>query len=428
MKKILTNGWFIFACALIGIYLGLYQKQYVPIVATIGSIYLNVLTMCILPILLTTISVNIARLLHSSDKNSYISRMLIVFIAAIFISSSLGVAIGLWTEPGAGYTQSSLNNLGTIVKNANAADLEIAAYTPYIESKKHNVIETFLESLIPSNIFSALNTGSSLKVLFFAIFFGLAIGTINQTISQPLLSSLETAYMAFNKIVQWLMLILPFGLLGLIANDIAKVGLDALNAMMQFVPIALLSFGLILAISCLILWKTTGSIIKPFLALKNTMVISLGTGNALASLPSAMHALNEELGYERKDTDLLMPLAITFCRTGPTIYFALSAMFVAQLYHVELGLTGLATVVIGSVFAGLATAGSSGVVLLSMLSMVLIPLNLPVEAVLVLFIVIDPIIGPFRVLSMVFAACAMSTLILANKNSSKISTPLEATP
>jgi proton glutamate symport protein len=95
---------------------------------------------------------------------------------------------------------------------------------------------------------------------------------------------------------------------------------------------------------------------------------------------------------------------------------------------VELGLTGLATVVIGSVFAGLATAGSSGVVLLSMLSMVLIPLNLPVEAVLVLFIVIDPIIGPFRVLSMVFAACAMSTLILANKNSSKISTPLEATP
>lgn len=411
-QKILRSGWFILIAVCIGVYIGLFQQEYVRYVAPVGKIYLDILTMCILPILVTTISVSIARLIQAKGENSYIQKMLAVFALSIAISSLLGVATGVLTHPGSGYDEATLTSLGSIVRESNTADLVISAYVPFIAQEKKSFIKTFVDNLIPENIFSALTEGSSLKVLFFAILFGLAIGSLNIINSHTLLSSLESIYLAFSKMVYWLMFFLPFGLLGLIAHDVSQVGINALMAMIKFVPIALLAFMLLFVLSSLILWQRTGSLLKPLLALKDTIVMALGTGNALACLPSALTAMHEKLGYDKKTVDLLVPLTFTICRTGPTLYFALATLFVAQLYNVELNAAGLITVMIGSIFAGLATAGSSGVILLSMLSLVLTPLNLPVEAVLVLFIVIDPIIGPFRVLAIVHTACAIITTIL----------------
>jgi proton glutamate symport protein len=72
-------------------------------------------------------------------------------------------------------------------------------------------------------------------------------------------------------------------------------------------------------------------------------------------------------------------------------------------------------VVFGSVLAGTATAGSSGVSLLTMLGIVSGPLGLPLDAVLILFVVIDPIIAPFRVLAIVHSSCALITIIFPKK-------------
>ncbi|MDO9270193.1 MAG: cation:dicarboxylase symporter family transporter [Methylobacter sp.] len=412
ISKVLRSGWTVLIAVSIGIYIGLYKHEYVEYVAPIGHIYLDILKMCILPILITAISVSIARLMQSEGDNTYITRMLIVFAISVVVSGFLGLTLGMISQPGSGYDDATLASLGSIVRESGAPDLEISAYEPFVAKEKQSFIKTFVVNLIPENIFSALTSGSSLKVLFFAILFGSAIGSLNKDSSHALLSSLESVYLAFAKMVKWLMFFLPFGLLGLIAHDVSQVGVNVLMAMMKFVPIALLGFFLLFILSSLIMWQRTGSFIRPFLALKDTIVMALGTGNALACLPSALSAMHEKLGYDKKTVDLLVPLTFTICRTGPTLYFALATLFVAQLYKVDLGISGLFTVIMGSIFAGLATAGASGVILLSMLSLVLAPLNLPVEAVLVLFIVIDPIIGPFRVLTIVHTACAIITLIL----------------
>ncbi|MGZ5580804.1 MAG: dicarboxylate/amino acid:cation symporter [Methylobacter sp.] len=408
----LRSGWLILLAASIGLYIGLFKREYVAYVAPIGEIYLNILKMCILPILVTAISVSIARLMLSKKDDTHIGRMLIIFVMSVVISGFLGVLIGVIGHPGSGYDNAALASLGTIVRESNAPDLEISAYTPFVAQEKESFIKAFVASLIPENIFSALSSGNSLKVLFFAILFGLSLGASNKVSSHYLLASLDSVYLAFSRMVHWLMYFLPLGLLGLIAHDVSEVGINVLMAMIKFVPIALLAFFLLFILSSLIMWQRTGSLYKPFYAFKDTIIMALGTGNSLACLPSALTAMHEKLGYDKKTVDLLVPLTFTVCRTGPTLYFALAALFVAQLYNVNLGITGFITVILSSIFAGLATAGASGIVLLSMLSLVLTPLNLPVEAVLVLFIVIDPIVGPFRVLAIVHTACALVALIL----------------
>jgi proton glutamate symport protein len=136
--------------------------------------------------------------------------------------------------------------------------------------------------------------------------------------------------------------------------------------------------------------------------------------------------MHETLGYNKKTVDLLVPLTFMICRTGPTLYFALATVFVAQLYNITLDSNSIMTIIAGSIFAGLATAGASGVVLLSMLGLVLTPLGLPVDAVLVLFIIIDPIIGPFRVLAIVHTACAIVTLIIPKHHASEETVVIES--
>jgi proton glutamate symport protein len=208
------------------------------------------------------------------------------------------------------------------------------------------------------------------------------------------------------------MYFLPFGLCGLIAHDVSEVGMNVLMAMIKFIPIVLLAYLLLFILSSIIMWHCTGSLTKPLFALKDTIIMALGTGNTFACLPSTLTAMHEALGYDKKSVDLFVPLTFMICRTGPTLYFALATVFVAQLYNVSLDFNSIFTIILGSIFAGLATAGASGVVLLSMLGLVLVPLGLPVDAVLILFIVIDPIIGPFRVLAIVHTACAIVTLII----------------
>ncbi len=410
--QILRSGWVVLLSTIIGLYIGLYKEEYVDYVAPIGKMYLDALKMCILPMLLSAISVSIARLLQAKDNNQYLGRMLTVFTISIFLSSLLGVAVGVIGRPGADYDSATLSSLGSIVRDFRTADVETSFFEPFIPPEKESFVKTFFTNLIPENIFSALSSGNSLKVLFFSILFGLGIGCLNRVSSQNLIVTLDSIYLTFSKVIQWLMYFLPFGLLGLIAHDVSQVGMEILMAMVKFIPVALLGFLLLFIISSLIMRQRTGSLTLPLFALKDSIIMALGTGNALVCLPSVMAAMHQKLGYDKEAVDLLAPLSFTLCRTGPTLYFALATLFVAQLYNVELDLSGICVVFFSSIFAGLATAGASGLVLLSMLSLVLAPLGLPVDAVLVLFIIIDPIIGPFRVLAIVHTACAIITLVL----------------
>ncbi|WP_197484032.1 dicarboxylate/amino acid:cation symporter [Halioglobus sp. HI00S01] len=407
----LKSIWSMMLGAAVGIYIGLNRHDLVPYVEPIGTIYLAVLKMCILPILVSAISVAIGRLMNTPTQSNHLQRLLFVIGISLIFASTLGLLIGIVGQPGAGLDDESLSSLGAILRQQGALDLELQLFQPYNPQENESLLKAFFFTLVPSNIFEALSTGANLKVLFFSILFGLAIGSLNKNASQTILDTLDATCAAFSKLVQWLMYLLPFGLCGLIAESLSHVGMNVLVAMMNFVPWALGGFLVLLAIGSIMLWLRTGSLVKSVVALKEPIIIALGTANGLAAIPSAMTSM-KKLGYDPKTVDLLIPLSFTLCRIGPTVYFATAAMFIAQLYNVEMNIERLAIVVFASILAGMATAGSSGIVLLSMLALVLTPLQLPFDAVIVLFIVIDPIIAPFRVLSIIYVACAITAVIL----------------
>lgn len=412
----LRSIWAVLIGAFVGIYIGLEKKEYVNLVSPLGEIYLDILEMCVLPILLSAITVSISRLMVDHGGSDYIKKILLTFLIFIFISSLLGSTSGFITQPGSDLDSDSLTTLGSVVQKAGQPNLEMSLSTRYIEPEKESVLIGFVYDLIPDNIFYALSRGDNLKVLFFAILFGAGIGALKKDSSLALISVMDSVSGTFIKIVQWLMYLLPFAFCGLISATLSKIGVDALVGLVKFVCVVIASYFMLSLISAFVMWKRTGSFMRPIQALREPALLSLVTSSMMATLPATITTMHRILGYDKRSVDLIIPLSFTLCRIGPTMYFALATMFVTQLYNVELDLEGVFVVIIGSVIAGTATAGSSGVTLLAMLGLILSALRLPLEAVLVLFIVIDPIIAPFRVLASVHAACAITTLVLPQKN------------
>jgi proton glutamate symport protein len=406
----LRGPWCLAASVALGIYLGTNQPEFATMIAPVGTLYLGLLKMCVLPILITAITTSIGRLIMSQDASQSIRRILLIFPLALLCVSSLTAIIAAIAAPGKNLSEATLQSLGVLV-NQSGIDLEIALNGPITNSEEGN-ISHFLLSMVPENIFGALSEGQTLRVLVFSIIFGIALGFARDDNTERLFEILDSIYKACHQLINWLTFALPIGLCSLLAAQLAQLGVEVLFSMINFVGVAIFTFILAYGLCVLIIWRQTRhSLMYVMAALKEPTFLAFATSSSFACIPSSITALSEKLKFDPKTTQLVTPLAITICRFGAVAYFALAAMFVAQLYNRPLDLVQFSLIIFLSILAGMATSGATGVLTLTMLDLVLTPLKLPLEAVLVLFIAIDPIIDPFRTMGLIHASLATTALI-----------------
>ena len=406
----LRSPWAILVSIVLAIYVGTAHKELAILLAPLGDFYLGLLKMCVLPILLAAITTSIGRLMRSSNAAQYIKRILVVFPLGLIASSGLTVVIAAIAGPGRNLSAKTLESLGVLV-NDSSVDLEMALTGPILAEPSRGM-GSFLISLVPDNIFNALSQGETLKVLIFSIIVGISLGLIRDRVTEPCFDILEAIYRTFNQLINWLTMVLPIGLFSLLAYQLSQQGLDVMLSMINFVVAALVIFLVMYVLSTLVVWKQSKtSLINVLAALREPTILALATSSSLACLPSSIAQLSEALKFNRQTVNLVTPLSITICRFGSVIYFALGSLFVMQLYDKPLSLGSVIIVIAGSIFAGMATAGVTGILTLTMLGIVLEPLQLPLEAVLVLFVAIDPIMDPFRTLSIVHTGIAATAVI-----------------
>jgi Na+/H+-dicarboxylate symporter len=407
----LRSPWCILGSVLLGIYIGTSLKPVATAIAPIGTLYLGLLKMCVLPILLSAISNSIGRLMQSHNAKQYVRRIITVFPAVLLTVSILAVLIAALTGPGRNLSATTLASLGGLV-NQSAIDLEVSLTGPITAETTGPNIGSFLISMVPDNIFLALSEGHTLQVLIFAIVFGVSLGLVKSSKTGSLFDMLDSVYRTFNQVIHWLTYLLPFGLCSLLAYQLSRIGLDVLLSMVNFVIVMLVIFALVyIASTFVICWRSKQSIWHVLAATKDPCILALATTSSLACLPAAISSLTEQLHFDRQTTDLVTPLSITLCRFGSVIYFAAATMFVIQLYQKPMTLSVFIMIIVGAILAGMATSGVTGILTLTMLSLVLDPLKLPLDAVLVLFVAIDPIMDPFRTLSIVHTGMATTSMV-----------------
>jgi proton glutamate symport protein len=394
----------ILGCLVVGVVIGIYFKGIAATLAPFSDLYLAFLTMCVVPVMATALVSSLARLLLTQEVGPLLTRTVLVFTIALLVVGATGVVFGLIGRPGAGLTSNERSMLGqllidSVVSPQQRVDEGASPRPGYLE-------------VIPVNLFTAFVEGNMLQILFVSLVFGTILGRIPSSTSESLVAHVELVFRVFQYAISSAMYVLPFALLAIMANHVAEMGLDTFWAMIRFVLLIHGAAVLLMVLSAAVISVSLRiSVSKQFEALRETLLLAFGTQSSMATIPTMLKALRENLNLSPGAVDLVVSAGVLLCRYSVVLLFALGLVFTGQMYFITLDVVSMVLIVVLSIVAAVGSAGMPALVALSMLSVVAPPLGLPFGVTLVLLIAILPIIDPVITVANVHLNVATAVVI-----------------
>lgn len=403
---ILKKPWFVFLSMAVGVGIGLASKDLAMQLAPIGELYLSFLKMCVLPIMIAAVVSSFGGLISSNMSGPYLKRIVIVLFLGMLLTGVLGILIAQIGKPGEGISRDASSTLGQILMEEESTSTTATVNTSPEQA-------SFIEMVIPTNIFQALIEEQNLKILFFSIVFGICVGLVSSEASKNVIAASDAVFKAFEKAISFTMYALPIGLLCMLADQIARTGMEAVLAMSKFILFIHLACLVLILLCSIIISRITGvSIWKSITHFNESLLIAFGTRNSYAALPSIFKSLQKEFTLNEQAVHLIVPIHIVIGRYSMMLIFTIGTIFIAQLYGMEMGISELFMVLVGSLLAALASAGAPAIAAMSMMSMVLGLFALPMDASIILILTVLAIIDPILTVLNVYVT-ATSTVIIA---------------
>ena len=259
------------------------------------------------------------------------------------------------------------------------------------ESK--SIVDIIL-GIIPSNPIASFANGDMLQIIFFALLTGVAMSVVGEK-AEPVRKVFESANDICMKMVGIIMMAAPIGVFALVAETFATVGKDAILVLVKYLAVVLLGLAIHVTVVYGGLFKIfTKQKIMPFLnKFTKVAAITFSTSSSNASVPASMEIL-EDLGVGKTTRSFTIPMGATINMDGTAIMQGVAALFIAQIYGIDLDINQMMTIVLTATLAPIGTAGVPGVGMI-MLSMVLTSVNLPLEGI-GLIMGVERIVDMFR--------------------------------
>eukprot|EP01034_Spumella_vulgaris_P002101 gene2101-2737_t len=272
------NPWVVIGSLAAGFTVGMLAPAFAIKLGFIGDVYVDLLKMITLPFMVSAVIFSLQRLFREGGTGKLLGRVVVVFLAFSAVVAILGALTLLIMRPGENLSPQTMQTFGQIVGNdLNSSDTVMALKGVDAVQKSVGFSEVLL-SLVPTNIFSALASGDTLKALVFALLFGLAVGHVPSRISDGLTHSLETIYHSCQTLVRWLNYPLPIVLFCMSAAQLGKTGMEPLQAMIQFVVAFFVASLVILVLAAIVIWqRSNNSFGQTLNALRGPFALALAT-------------------------------------------------------------------------------------------------------------------------------------------------------
>ncbi len=379
----------IFIGALAGICFGLLMATHKDVAAThtgiylsglIGGVFIDLLKMVMVPLVFTSIVVGIANL----RAHHQIHRVWITTLIFSAVTMTLSVIIGITSAnlftPGKGL---NLEMFHDAIHGVSAVQMTLGEF-----------LAKFLNSLF-MNPFAALAQGNIIAIVMFSLFMGIAL-VVGGERYRNVLNLLQELFELSLRIVSWIMVIAPIGIMALLAKLMATQDAALLGTLLKFVVVILgttLFHGLI--VLPLILYIVTRmSPLKFFRGAREALVTAFATSSSSATMPVTMRCTEQHLHVSPSITGFVVPLGAHLNMDGTALYEAAAALFVANLAGIELNLLQQCLVCFTAMIASVGAPGIPSAGMVTMM-MVLQSVGLPVEAVAIL-LPVDRILDTVR--------------------------------
>ncbi|MDQ6952958.1 MAG: dicarboxylate/amino acid:cation symporter, partial [Mariprofundaceae bacterium] len=273
-----------------------------------------------------------------------------------------------------------------------------------------------LIDLIPSNPVAAYAEGNMLQIIFFTILFASCMLMVGKK-AQPLMDLAEVMNKVMMQVVNVVMFLAPLGVFALMAKTFAQQGIDLIIPMLGYFGVLVLALILHMTGTLMLLLRIFGKV-NPITFLKKmqtAQVFAFSTSSSNATIPVTLHTVEKRLGVDESIASFTVPFGATINMDGTAIMQGVATVFIANVYGIDLGLSGYLTVIGMSVLASIGTAGVPGVGLI-MLAMVFNQVGLPVEGI-ALIMGVDRLLDMIRTAVNVTGDAAITTIVARSEDS-----------
>jgi Na+/H+-dicarboxylate symporter len=380
----------ILVAAVVGVVVGLYfhslgadnglVKGGLYTAGLIGTLFIDLLKMILIPLVFCSIAVGIANLRQHQQMHRVWISTLVFFTFTTTIAVGLGLVASNYFKPGAGMQ---------IAMFADAMGEFKTQQLPLPE-----FFAQFLHGLF-MNPFQALANGNVLAVVIFALILGVAL-VIGGERYKNILSLLQEGLEITMRIVSWVMVLAPFGIAALLIKLVATQDTAMLGTMAKFMTVVigtLLLHGIV--ILPLLLYLITGKTPLWFWrGARESLVTAFATSSSSATLPVTMRCTIQHLHVKPEIAGFVVPLGATINMDGTALYEAAAALFIANLVGIDLNLTQQMIVFVTAMIAAVGAPGIPSAGMVTMV-MVLQSVGLPAEAIAIL-LPIDRLLDTLR--------------------------------
>jgi Na+/H+-dicarboxylate symporter len=330
----------------------------------IAELFIKAIKMIVVPLVFFSIAAGAAGI---ADPRK-LGRIGVKTIGLYMLTTAVAITIGLL--------------LANIIAPGEGVTIGEAAEKPDIQEAPP-IKETLL-NIVPENPIQAMAEAEMLQIIFFALFFGIAMALLGDKVDR-VKAVIDQGSEVTIKMVDLVMRTAPYAAFALMARAIGQAGIELIGSMAWYMVTILGSLILHMAvIYSLLIWLLAKmNPLHFYKAMAPAMEVAFTTSSSAATLPVTMECAERDLKVPKSISSFVLPLGATVNMDGTSIMQGVAAVFIAQLYGIDLSLAEQVMIILTATLASIGTAAVPGAGLV-LLSMVLTSVGLPVEGIAII--------------------------------------------
>jgi proton glutamate symport protein len=403
--------WHILFAIVLGVVAGLVfaGEDYRPlqnVFQGVAQIFLRLITMIVLPLVVSSLVVGIASLGDHRQLGRLASKVLFWFVGLMAISALMGAGLAYYFTPG--------QNLVSLVTH-HTGDVSQA-----IATNVHKVpdLSVLFFNMIPQNPIAALANGELVPVIFFTLIFGFAIAYVGDA-GKPLLTLFESLFTTTMKITDWVMVLSVPGIFALTFVSVATSGLDAFTKLMPYILVLLMGMFLLLFVVFPLVLRVFARVdfIYVYRAISEAIMVAFGTASSSATLPITIACCERRAGISSRIASFVLPTGVTINKTATTMLEVVAVLTLLQAYNIAVSPEMLLLVVCFAIIASVGTAGvpSGGLITISIVINSIGMVSQEMLGGIALLWSIDRVLDMCRTVVNVVGTCTVATVVASQE-------------
>ena len=333
-----------------------FMKRFTEICTLTGAIFLRLIFMVVVPLIVAGLILGVYELGKGRGLGRVARNCILFTLSLTTIGVGIAIAVANILRPGVGmvFDQAALaQNQGVISISKNVAAAQSKAWYQYItELLTQNPIDSMAKAF----------QGEMIPMMIFALIFGAALALTIKDEDHPLVKSLDAIFNGSLKVVEWAMIIAPYGIGAIVFNTTYRMGAGFLGNVAYFAGVVVLGLALQQFVVYAAFLKIFGKT-NPWSFMnkcREVYLYAFTTASSNATLPIALETAETTLGIPHKISRFVLTIGASANQNGTALFEGITVLFLAQAYGINLGIESQLAVVFAAILAEIGTAGVPG--------------------------------------------------------------------